>query len=301
MRILHSLCFAISASVALACTGRVVPAQNARDLQLETYRQSFATCSEPQSDVFLGRVLGWVNRCDLPTEPHGPWGGYLQRAKDGRLAVIGSVRFSLHINPANPEEFLTEGIGRHIVYDNLTSELVASADYRIVDEGPIPLSQLDTGELIIRMKQRVVREFLQSRTRYSHEADVFARIHVEKIADGIYGIDYGREHDIGIPVRPMSPTDVASGQEVIVRTIGTMQFDAQLDGRKLIDLRHRRLVRDDYAEILRSSRRIQPSRNAWTVRWCSHSACDSDPDGSCAFVPDLQPAGVDYCASRRSP
>lgn len=107
--------------------------------------------------------------------------------------------------------------------------LLGKADYRIEDDGPIPMTQLKKGYLTIRIRVSTT-DTNDSEARYQ-SSDVFVKLHIRRLAKKVYTIDYDQAHEIGVAVK-------SNGRWRLVRPIGTMHFTTPPDGRHLFDVRH---------------------------------------------------------------
>lgn len=272
-----------SIAIALVVTGCLqMPVQQARDIQIETYRQRFEFCDGGSAAV-VNAIFGVRNQESLATQKgKGAWSYYLEMAAKHQFEISGQIIFVLSLNPMNPEQFFVEGHGRHIIFNRCNHQLLASSTFQIVDDGPHWVDELTHGSLTVRLRQQTIREFEQDRTRYAHEVDVFARIYIKKVTGKIVTLDYAREHELGISI----PSSIETyGDRISIRPIGFIQFDGKRDGRALVDLREigTSRIKSNYNETLRGAG-FSPAGGGPKLEWLPGRSCKIPYRASC---PDI--------------
>lgn len=247
----HAPLFVLVSAIGAACgaLGGCCPAwpiQITQTPQLESYTQRYTFCRDAPAtrDRLDEQVLGPLEYSPdpLPFE---------------KIIVRGSVYFRIMLTPRDRKHFFIEGLGWHKIFygdvDPLPAQfrftfttefpwiqvsvvegsdadyrLLGTADYRVEDDGPIPITRLGEGFLTIRTKVSTT-SWYHREARYL-TTEIFIRVYLRELDDDVYTIDYGREHDIGIAVE-------TNGHRRLVRPIGHMQFATPTDGRHILDVR----------------------------------------------------------------
>lgn len=266
----HAIAQIMAASLCLSASTGCIPTQRARAIQIETYQQTYTFCSVQDGANILAAIMDPARDAQALAQEQARWMRLFTVATTNTLLVLGHVVFSLSIHPADARQFFIEGTGRHIIFvKNKSGErlLLTSTEFQIVDDGPHWISELDEGLLTLHLRQRATRQPEAAKIRFVHTADIFTRIHLKKIADGIFMIDYTKEHEVAIP----TPWDGSYGERVFLRPVGYVQFDGPRDGRKLIHLGSRRWIKS-YDDELRHSK-YPKSGGGPVIEWLDPKPC----------------------------
>ena len=208
---------------------RLVPIQIARVMQIESYEQTYDLENVEETAKLLEKLVGEKN-----------WGilidylgsnEYLQELQQRQIVVKGNLIMSITLNPSNHETFFAEGFGRYYVIRKTTKELLFSADFHIL-ENQHTLNEFTTkGFIATDIQQYMIRHFpTAGEKNYFHEKPFRMNIAVTSSMDGVYSIDYEKPHEL-----------VIDGQ-----VAGHLHFSKSFSGKKLIDLRSRGYVKNDY-------------------------------------------------------
>lgn len=224
-------------STMLACS---IPVHFTQSPHILVYTQRFAFCAE--QDVLRKDLLEWMFGITPQDAPP---------AKNiEKIAIRGSVYFRVVSIPGDPTAFTIQGHGWHRMYYGMTgdedsSRYLASADYQILDDGPIYISELRRASLVIRVIVLNKTYFSQpDLTTMLGEGVVFIKIFLKKIADNVYVLDFDREHIVGVK----SP--IPSDGPMRIQPIGYMQLVSPSDEQNLWDFRQTAPVAMDYAAMM---------------------------------------------------
>lgn len=255
------LLLALCASGCEALAPRIVPIQSSRTLQPETFRQRFRGESVPSVERLFQKVLGPGNYDALTADE---WNPYVEAVMDDRVAAMGTVTLSISLYPADHEQVFFTGWGNYVVFERPTGEALATGIFELVDDGPIPTIDLRARTLRTRIRQWVRRLVKPERTAYVHESEASLNVHLKKVDEDLFMIDYSVGHEVGI-----------EGRDGKVVVMACLELADRGDGRKVIDLRGLDLVRNDYGERLGRAGYEEASRRA-VPEWTRLRQCPAD-------------------------
>lgn len=211
-------------------TPRMVPIQTASMTQLEFYRQWYTFENLSHANRVFKDLVGEKNWEAIKAE-------YLDFDKDllnKNIEVQGSLVLKTSSVPGDLDCFFMEGLGRYFLLNKATKEIMLSGDFHIKNER-YSINDLVNGAILVRTKQYIIKFF--SSKQYYQDIPIFFKIHMKTLSEEkhIYSLDYQAEHE------------VIFNDEVI----GYLEFDKSTPSQdKLIDLRGRALIYDDYTKIL---------------------------------------------------
>ncbi len=313
-------CFLAGATLLWIGSGGCVPIQTTRNVQVETFVHNYNLHSPEQAGEIFRALLGSENvkiltnvhaaGCDQRREredaglaqPDGPasgkakWESYLRDASLFR--ATGQILITVSLSPWRRNEFFVEGIGRYLVHNVCTEELIASSDFRIADSGyhdmeiggeesstpvnELPCDSPKRPHIDVLLKQHVVREFLPDCDRFTYESELMVRVQMHKIADKVFTIDYSCGHQVGVAKEVGAPAEA----------VGCLWFDAPEDGRKLIDLdrANSHLIKQYDSELESAGyKQSGPSHAAhWAVGHPENLHCERRPVPKPVVCPDDQ-------------
>ena len=259
-------------TIVVAALGCNIPVHLTQSPHILIYRQSFVFCTA-QTALRRNLIDAMFN---LPPDdaPH---------AKEAENIVVrGSVYFRIVSVAGDRSAFTIEGHGWHRMYYGMTgdddaSKYLASANYRIIDNGPIHLSELRRASLVLKIIIQNNAYFSQSKdpATVQGKASVFLKIFLLKIAEDVYTLDFNREHLVG--VGPPFSLD----ERGRIQPIGYMKFIPPSDERNLWDFRRTVPIATDYAGMMAT--RIGPRHgdpDPTTVEWLPESSCQHSRQGS---------------------
>jgi len=266
-----------------------VPIQAIRVSQIEPYKFEYVLDDGEEARRAMEEILGDENRCALTDNE---WLPYLKMALCAQLEVAGQIALTISVHPWDMDRFFVNGQGHYVVRARGTEELVASADFRVVDGSAVPIRNI--GEPVtLLLEQYLVREFNQHRKRFVHKSILAVRIRIRAIAKDVYTIDnrYSatwRGHDLALGVLDSSDSTVD------LHPVGCLRFESGEDGRKLIDLRSLEspLLQYDYLKKLRDSGLDQQGDRYRVIGWQFPSRCVGKPrplSKVCYAGPDASP------------
>ena len=224
---------------ALACealTPRVAPVQSARVVQAEAFRQSFMVENVLRAERVFRSVLGPDNYAALTAEE---WVPYVEKLISGDVVATGTGTFVVSLMPQNHDQFFFEGWGHYNVVDRRANQILVSGEFRAVDDGAHEMAEFAQGYFDAHVRQTLVRHFAPHRASFVHESELVLRVHVRRLEQDLYVLDYGAGHEVGI--------ENDTGR---LEVTGCIEFDHHTDARKVIDMRGLRLLRNDYGEKL---------------------------------------------------
>jgi hypothetical protein len=253
-----------------------LPVHFSQSPQILNYSQRYTLCREQKE--LRDRLLQEAFKISLAQAPG---------AKEvEKLLVRGSIFVRIASTPGDRLSFVIEGHGWHLLYygqmynrktidhdsfryaiDPDSFRYLASADYQIMDEGPISLSDLRLGYLTL--KARIINRtaFAESLRTVQGNTFIFLRIFIKEIAPGVYMVDRDREHDVGWHVD-------SNGSRYFVQIIGHLQFTGANDGRDLLDVRSLGFIATDYDELTAGTLAM-PRRpiDAEVIEWLPARPC----------------------------
>ena len=222
-----------------ALTPRLAPVQSARIVQAEAFRQTFMVENVLRAERVFRSVLGPDNYAALSPEE---WVPYVEKLMRGDVEATGTGSFVVSLMPQDHGQFFFEGWGHYNVVDRQAKQILVSGEFMAIDDGPHTIAELASGSFETRVRQTLQRHFQPERPSYVHEAELVLRVHVKRIDEQIYILDYGAGHEVGI-----------ANDQGLLEVTGCVAFEHQSDGRKLIDMRGVALLRDDYADKLEAA------------------------------------------------
>jgi hypothetical protein len=191
------------------------------------------------------------------------------------LLVRGTIYLRIAPVPGDTSLVTLEGHGWHRLYYGQTEDddafrYLAAADFEVADTGPIALSDLSEQPLTIKVHVINHSRFhngFKPRDAFYGTDYIYLLIYLRKIADGLYDLDYQREHPVGWRV-------AANGPREYVQTIGTTQFAGSSDGRTLFDVRKIPPLAMDYPSLMKGQLDV-PMRSVGerVVTWRPAYAC----------------------------
>jgi len=214
---------------------RMVPIQTARVTQMEFYRQWYTFRDAQHAKNVFSKLLGKDNWRVL--EAHKTHADIVEDLLKQRIEAHGSILFTISLVPTAHDSFFVDGSGRYFMVRKTTNEIILSGDFYVKNKR-YSIKNLDKGRLLMDIKQYVVRYFAPNEINYFQDVPISFSIQMDtKLADkSIYSIAYG----------PESRHVVLFDNEII----GFLEFDKSTPREdKLIDLRGRELILDDYLEI----------------------------------------------------
>lgn len=233
------------------------PVSFTQTTQLLAYSQEFTFCSNHRAlrDDLIQRGF----RIKLKYAP-GP------KEKE-RVRIQGSVQLHLSAVPGDLSSFTIEGQGWHRMYYPDDGKYLAAADHHLVDDGPLPISALQRGVLILRVRTLNKGLSIPERVPVDTSIDLYLKVFIKQIAKGVYSIDYEKKHLVGWPIDQHGSRD-------IVQVIGHMIFTSPNDGRNIIDLRRIESIATDYPQMMEG--RLDPPLRSSTVpqaEWIPPEPC----------------------------
>ena len=247
-----------------ALAPRVIPVQTSRTVQVESFRQRFHINSIPRAERVFQRILGMRNYDALSA---AEWAPHMKALLEGNVEALGSVTFVMSLMPTNLDQFFIEGSGHYVVRDTSSSTALLSGTFELIDDGPRPLSELDEGVLDLRTRHTIVRHFAHDKPNYVNVTELGLRLHLRRLDEDLYITAYDIGHEVGM-----------LGSNAQVETIGCLEFVHRADARKVIDMRGRNLIQDDYGERLDQagfSPGAPVARHPWVpLRTCSGTSGD---------------------------
>lgn len=233
---------------------RVVPIQMARVSQFEVYEQTFQFTEAPwpplqdhsldqlrrvnaQMDSYLRFMVGAENWQTLK-DIYGL--STMREELLGReLRIRGFLHATLSLNPYRRDHFHFEGAGRFFLVRERTGEILLSGDFHLIPKVH-PVAQLREGYMDVDVRQIITR--IPGEPTYLHDTTVRYRIHIDtsRAERDVYAIDYRAAHPVYLIEDPDHERTEDAAQ------VGHLYFDDRLGETKLIDLRGRELLRDDY-------------------------------------------------------
>jgi hypothetical protein len=241
-----------------ALTPRVAPVQSARIVQAEAFRQTFMVENVLRAERVFRSVLGPDNYGALSPEE---WVPYVEKLMRGAVEATGTGSFVVSLMPQDHAQFFFEGWGHYNVVDREAKQILVSGEFMAIDDGPHSVSEFSRGTFDTRVRQTLVRHFAPGRPSFVHESELVLRLHVRRIEEQLYILDYGAGHEVGIV-----------NEQGKIEVTGCLAFEHQKDGRKLIDMRGVALLRDDYADKLEAAGFPQsPPRSG--PEWVELSSC----------------------------
>lgn len=258
-----------------SCTAfvpRIAPVQSARVVQTESFRQRFVIENVVRAERVFRSVLGPENYDALKPDE---WVPYVEKLLAGSVEARGEGTLVISIMPQRHDQFFFEGWGHYSVADRESKQILFSGEFTVVDDGPHSMTEFQRGYLDTRVRQSLVRHFALHRPTFIHESELVLRVHIKRIDQDLYILDYGTGHEVGIV------NDVGR-----VEVIGCAEFDDQRDGRKLIDLRGIDFLRDDYAEKLEQAG-FEPTKPRQAPTWVDLVACEAGSKGANCACPKV--------------
>ncbi|BBM87911.1 hypothetical protein [Candidatus Uabimicrobium amorphum] len=208
---------------------RVAPIQMARVTQIDSYKQTYNFKDESQAARALEKLMGQKN-WEILIDYLGS-SEYFQELQSKNIFVKGSFVMSITLNPKDHNRFLVEGFGRYYVVRNKTNEVLFSADYRIIEKQHTIDDFQKKKVLNVDVQHSMIRHFpTEGEKNFYHEAPFNMNIFVTSTTDGVYTLNYDKEHEL-----------VIDGE-----VVGNMYFAKSLAQQKLIDLRDMGYVKNDY-------------------------------------------------------
>ena len=144
------------------------------------------------------------------------------------------------ISEADDGWFFIEGQGSYYIIRKKTQAILLTGDFYI------PLKQkslhsLEEGEFVVDVELFVTR--VPRQITYLKQAGLKYRIYLNKdlIKYSIFSIDYSREHEVYLTNRSSLPAD---------NLVAYLKFQENDRLPKLIDMRGRIFLRDDYKDII---------------------------------------------------
>jgi hypothetical protein len=259
-----------------ALTPRVAPVQSARIVQAESFRQTFMVENVLRAERVFRSVLGPDNYAALGADE---WVPYVEKLMRGDVEATGTGSFVVSLMPQDHRQFFFEGWGHYNVVDRGAKQILVSGEFMAIDDGPHSIDEFQQGTFDTRVRQTLVRHFAPERPSFVHESELVLRVHVKRIEEQLYILDYGAGHEVGIV------NDLG-----LVEVTGCVAFEHQSDGRKLIDMRGVALLRNDYAEKLDAAgfSRSPPRKG---LEWVALRACAPGVKAPHCTCPRVDPGG----------
>lgn len=214
-------------------TPPMIPIQTASVTQIEFYRQWYNFENLNQADRVFKNLVGEKNWELLKAK-------YIESKDDllNEIEVQGSIVLKISPVPGDLDCFFMEGIGRYFLINRKNKAIMLSGDYYIKNKR-FSINDLVNGVILLDTKQYIIHFF--SDDQYYQDIPIFFKIHMKTISEEkhIYSINYQAKHE------------VIFNDELI----GFLEFDKSSPSQdKLIDLRGRRLIYDDYTKIAQKNR-----------------------------------------------
>ena len=146
------------------------------------------------------------------------------------LVVQGTLVTTLSLVPGDHEKFSLEGFGQYYVVRKTTKEIMFSASYHIIDDVHSLKAITEDNSFDVKIKQHMIRHFAAENPHYFHDVPFTFRLYTKLLKDGVYSIDYERNHELIVD------------NEVV----GYLQFRKPHQGKKVIDLRGIKYIKNDY-------------------------------------------------------
>lgn len=261
------------AAIAFAALGCNLPVHLTQSPHILIYNQWFVFCAN-QGALQENLINEMFN---IPPE-------YAPHLKDvEKIAIHGSVYFRIISVPGDPSAFTIDGHGWHrmfygMTHDNDASEYLASADYRIVNDGPIYVEELRRASLIMTVKILNKAYFSQQQQKLvtvQGGGSIFLKIFLKRITEDVYTLDFNREHIVG--VGPPISLD-ARGR---IQPIGYMKFIPPSDERNMWDFRRAVPIATDYATMMTARIGKRPEQPDFNSReWLPESSCQGHHQGT---------------------
>lgn len=238
---------------------KILPIQITRAPQVEYYQQSIVIEDAPwppgnwsgdedvieqqrrltkRLDSYLSYMIGEQNWLRLK-ETYG-----LPSMRDelmaGKINIRGYLNMVLAIDPDNTEQFYAEGTGRFFLVREVNNEVLLSGDFRVIPQRHW-ISELNEGFIDIDIWQLITRVPVQP--TYLYDTRIRYRIYIDttRAERNVYAIDYSRAHPVY-----MVNSDLDIDNDTI--QVGYLRFDDTLGSAKLLDLRGREFLRNDYGK-----------------------------------------------------
>lgn len=251
--------WAVVLSTLTACGSlKLVPIQMARVGQVEVYEQTFDFKKGPDEPAFSApwERDRWLNQ-RIDTELSvlvGPknWqtlkdlyglGTMREELVNGDLTIHGYLNVVISLDPNDVERFYIDGSGRFSLVRERTGEILLSGDFYTLSN-QFTLEQLNRGHIDIDIQQVITR--IPGHHTYLQKSKVRYRIQIDtqRQAHQVYRIDYGKRH--GVYLLPDDPVMARTDE---LQRIGFLRFSAAHGEAKLLDLRGRGYLRDDYEHL----------------------------------------------------
>lgn len=237
------LCILLLAGCAMP---RLIPVQMARVAQLESYEQFFTIgqakgTSEAEQmnamaeiDGVFGEMIGdsnWQALKDL----YG-FGAIRYELGQEKISLRGSFAMMIYLDPTSQDAFLIEGQGRYFLIRRDDGLIMLQGAF-VVQPSRHRIAELDGGVLPVDIELITTR--IPGKETYYHESKVVYEIEIDTSLsrEGIYALDYAAKHKVFL-----------SGNEIGYLTLDTLATSGP--GEKLIDLRGRQFLKNDYGSIL---------------------------------------------------
>jgi len=254
-----------------ALVPRVAPVQSARVVQTESFRQSYRIENVVRAERVFRTLLGPDNYGALTPEE---WVPYIEKIVAGQIEAAGAGTFAVSLMPQDHDQFFFEGWGHYGVVDRTAKQILVSGEFTAIDDGPHSTREFEQGFFDTRVRQTLVRHFAPHRPSFVHEFVLVLRVHVKRIDEDLFILDYTAGHEIGV-----------ENEHGRVEVVGCVEFEHHADGRKVIDLRGRDLIRDDYAEKLGEAG-LQRAARRRAPQWLDLVECKPPAEGpNCACGP----------------
>ncbi|MFQ5651367.1 MAG: hypothetical protein ACE5IY_15630 [bacterium] len=217
-----------------------VPIQIGRTSQIDFYTQYYDFSGVDQPDSVLVELVGQQNFNILlrKYKRNETLKTYLRDS----IEVRGALNFSIYPMPtARKDSFFVDGIGRYALVYKRTNNIMLSGDFYIKNNR-FSIQDLEKNVLRIHVEQSLIRYSHPDSVSYFESDSVFFNIRMKTISSkkGIYRIDYAARHNL------------IYGN----RIIGYLEYDKLPANKyKLIDVRGRSFVKNDYMKHLQTSER----------------------------------------------
>lgn len=235
------------APLLLACGSfRLVPIQMARVPQLETYEQVFtigqakSDSEEDQQEAFseidrvFGKLLGarnWQSIKDL----YG-FAAIRHELDQQDIKLYGSFMTMIYLDPTSHDAFLVEGRGRYFLIRESNGLIMLNGVF-LIRPSIHRVAALDNG--LLHLDVQIITTRIPGKETFYYESELKYQIAINTILgdEGIYVIDYDAAHKV-----------FQSGDEIGYATLQSVESTGL--GEKVIDLRGRPFLRNDYSELL---------------------------------------------------